>query len=135
MMARRISPARRRYFVRLVGFMALYMALLIPIAWSQPRGYWPDGPLRYALAVLPAIPVMGVIWTILRYVVEEEDEYQRHLHVQAALVATGVTLSIATAWSFLARYAGVPAQNGMYVFVIFCAVLFLGLGVTSWRQR
>ena len=134
-MSRKMAPARRRYMVRLVSFMALYLALLVPIAWSHARGYWPDGPVRYLLAVLPAIPVVGVIWTMLRYVVEEEDEYQRHLHVQASLIATGVTLSVCTAWAFLARYAEVPVQNGMYVFVIFCAALFVGMGLISWRQR
>ena len=134
-MARKASPARRRYFIRLFGFMALYMALLIPIVWSHSRGYWPEGPLKYALAVLPALPVIGVIWAILRFVVEEEDEYLRYLHVQAVLVATGITLGISTAWSFLARYAGVQAQNGMYVFVIFCAALFAGMCLISGRQR
>jgi len=134
-MAGKASAARRRYLKRLIGFMALYIALLVPIVWSHLRGYWPDGPLKYMLAVLPALPVIGVIWAILRFVVEEEDEYLRYLHVQAVLVATGITLSVSTAWSFLARYAGVTAQNGMYVFVIFCAALFIGMGLISRRQR
>lgn len=130
-----MMPARRRYFIRLIAFLALYLALLIPIVWSHSRGLWPQGPARYVLAVLPALPVIGVIWAILRFVVEEEDEYLRFLHIQAVLIATGITLSVSTAWSFLARYADAPAQNGMYVFVIFCAALFAGMGLISWRQR
>jgi hypothetical protein len=134
-MSSKSSAAHRRYFLRLAAFLALYLALIVPIVWSHSQGLWPAGPIRYALAVLPALPVFGVIWSILRFVVEEEDEYLRFLHVQAVLIATGVTLCVCTAWGFLAAFAGVPAPQLMFVFVIFSAALFVGMGFISWRQR
>ena len=68
--------------------------------------------------------------------VEREHGLQhRHLHLQAVLAATGVTLCVCTAWGFLASFAGVPAPGMEYVFVIFNVALFIGEGVITWRQR
>jgi hypothetical protein len=48
--------------------------------------------------------------------VEEKDEYLRSRHVHHALVATGVTLSLATVWGFLEQFNVVPHVAAYWVF-------------------
>lgn len=131
----RPGPARRRYYRRMITFLVLYGAIMGLIFWARGQGYVPQGPVRYLVALAPALPICGVIWAILRFVVEEEDEYLRHLHIQGVLVATGATLCICTAWGFLASFAGVKTPDMMYVFVIFNAALIVGEALIAWRQR
>ena len=129
------SAARRRYYGRLAGFFALYMAVLIPLIWAFNNGYWPGRPWSYLAAAAPALPVFGVIWAILRYVIEEEDEFLRLLHLRATLGATGLTLAICTVWGFLAEFSDVPSGSLMQVFIIVCASLMPALAWTHWRAR
>jgi hypothetical protein len=129
------SAARRRYYLRLAAFFALYMAVLIPVIWAFNSGHWPGRPWNYLAAAAPAVPVFGVIWAILRYVIEEEDEFLRLLHLRATVGATGLTLAICSLWGFLSSFAGVPPASLMYVFVIFCMSLMPALAWTHWRAR
>lgn len=129
------SPARRRYYARLAGFVGLYAAVLLPVIWAYNHGHFPGAPWSYLAASAPALPVFGVIWAILRYVIEEEDEFLRLLHLRATLGATGLTLGVCTVWGFLAEFAHVPSASLMHVFMIFCASLLPALAWTHWRAR
>ena len=129
------SSARRRYYVRLAGFVALYLVVLIPVIWAYNEGRWPEPPWSYLAAAAPALPAFGVIWAILRYVIEEEDEFLRFLHLRATLGATGLTLAGCTVWGFLSQFAQVPPGSMSHVFTIFVASLFPALAWTHWRAR
>ena len=50
--------------------------------------------LAYALAVLPAIPVVGMAWGTGRYIRDETDEFERAVYIENALWATGATLKV-----------------------------------------
>jgi hypothetical protein len=115
----------RRYLQRLSGFMALYM-LCIFVAGYLFRHSPPSGLLAVALAVLPALPIIGVIWTIFRLLAEETDEYMRMLFVKQALFATGFCLTIMTVWEFLQNYDVV--EKGTHGFGA-TFVWFVGLGI------
>ena len=39
----------------------------------------------FLIALLPVIPVLGMIWTMARYLIEEEDEFLRHRAIMASL--------------------------------------------------
>ena len=69
------------------------------------------GLAAYALAILPALPVIGVFWAVMRLLVEEPDEYLRMLLVRQALVATGFCLTIMTIWEFLQNFDLVAARQ------------------------
>ena len=125
------SPAIRRYLKRLALFMSIYVGLIF-LAGYIFRHMPPSGPLAYALAVLPALPIIGVIWSVMRLLVEETDEYVRMLHVRQALFATGFCLTIMTVWEFLQNYDVVAPGNGGFGAAFFW---FMGLGFGALYNR
>jgi hypothetical protein len=129
------KPSWRRYMLRFGAAMAAYVAVLAPVDYAAHRGLLPAAPWLYLVALAPAIPVGAVVWVVLRYLQEEEDEYQRMLNVRAYVAATGLTLTICTGWGFLQDFAGLPQISLTHVFMLFCVCQGLTTGWTRWRQR
>lgn len=125
------SPAIRRYTTRLAVLMTVYLVTLFG-AVRLFRADAVSGPLAYALAVLPALPIIGVFWAVMRLLVEEPDEYWRMLLVRQALFATGFCLTIMTIWEFLQNFELVPPGNGGFGAAFFW---FVGLGVGAIYNR
>lgn len=119
------SPAIRRYVLRLVVLMAAYLLTLF-VAVRAFRADAVSGLAAYALAIAPALPVIGVFWAVMRLLVEEPDEFIRLLHVRQCLVATGFCLTVMTVWEFLQNFDLVPPGNGGFGAAFFW---FMGLGV------
>ena len=71
------------------------------------------GGLTYFVAVLPALPIIGIFAAIGRYLVEEQDEYVRMLMVRQTLWASGIALSLATIWGFLENFGVVGHVDGL----------------------
>ena len=130
-MSRYKSPAMRKYVIRLAVLMTIYLITLLA-AVSAFRSHMVSGPAAYALAVLPALPVIGVFWAVMRLLIEEPDEFVRKLLVRQALVATGFCLTIVTIWEFLQNFDLVPPGNGGFGAAFFW---FMGLGVGSLYNR
>jgi hypothetical protein len=80
----------------------------------------------YALAVLPALPIIAIFALVGRYLLEEQDEYLRMRMVRQILWTTGLTLAATTLWGFL-EDAGLPHLPMFYVSVFW----FAGLGVVG----
>ena len=118
------SPALRRYMVRLVVLMSFYMVALF-ITVRAFRADAVSGVPAYALAILPALPIIGVFWAVMRFLVEEQDEFIRLLQVRACLFATGFCLTIMTVWEFLQNFELVAPGNGGFGAAFFW---FIGLG-------
>ena len=121
------SPAMRRYVIRIAMLMTLYLVTLF-VAVGLFRAGAVSGLPAYALAVLPALPVIGVFWAVMRLLVEEPDEFIRMLMVRQALIATGFCLTVMTIWEFLQNFDLVPPGNGGFGAAFFW---FMGLGVGS----
>ena len=102
-----------------------YVAALF-VALGIDHSYTVDGPLLWLLALVPTIPIMGMIWTIARLLVEETDEFQRLRMVRASLVATGLLLVVGTLWGFLEMFGLVPHVWMWAVFPIWSVGLGLG---------
>jgi hypothetical protein len=70
-----------------------------------------DDPPKWAwgvVAVLTALPLLGVFALMARYL-RETDEYTRKLQVEALLTGGAVTLSASIVWGFLELYQVVPS--------------------------
>ncbi len=130
-MSRYKSPATRRYLIRMATLMTLYVLFLFSAAYAF-RHHLVSGPLAWPLAVLPALPVIGVFWAVMRLLVEEPDEFIRMLMVRQALIATGFCLTVTTIWEFLQNFDLVPPGNGGFGAAFFW---FLGLGVGAVYNR
>jgi hypothetical protein len=96
----------------------------------------PSAP-GYALAVLPALPIIAIFVLVGRYLIEEQDEYLRMRMVRQILWATGLTLAATTLWGFL-EDAGLPHVPMFYVSVFWFAGLGIGgciMNLLSLRDR
>jgi hypothetical protein len=129
------KPSWRRYMLRFTAAMVTYVAVLLAVDSMAHHGLMPAKPWLYAVALAPAIPVAAVVVIVLRYLLEEEDEYQRTLAIRAYVAATGLTLTVTTGWGFLQDFAGVPPISLTHVFVIFCICQGITTGWTKWRAR
>ncbi len=131
-MTKHMSPAIRRYLQRLTGFMLTYCVVLFAAGYLF-RHYPPSGTAAFALAVLPALPIIGVIWTVFRLLAEESDEYMRMLFVRQVLIATGFCLTVMTVWEFLQNYDLVSNDTHGFGATF---VWFIGLGIGAvWNAR
>ena len=92
----------------------------------------PQGIAAWALAITPALPLLGVFWAIMRLLVEETDEYIRMLFVRQCLFATGFCLTIVTIWQWLQNFDLVPPGNGGFGAAFFW---FIGLGFGAVYNR
>ena len=134
-MFKRISKSEKRYLWRLAGFMGLYIAILWPVDWAAHRGQMPTGYWLYLAAAAPALPVVGAIWAMMRFLIEEEDEYQRFRRVQSFIWATGLAIAIMTVWGFLENFAAVKPLPAMYPFFIFIICVGFVQGISQcWRR-
>ncbi len=129
------SVSARRYTLRMFVFMLAYMAIIWVVGWTYHHHQMPDGILRYAIAVAPALPILGVVWALQRFVEEETDEYQRMLHGRVQSLATGVTLALCSAWGFLEVYGDVPKIGMMYVFMVYVVAIVPCQAWVQWRAR
>ena len=91
MTGRGFKEARRRYRKVFWPIMALYVALVLGVA------YWDDGSQPRALlviaSVLTTLPVIGFLYVIWRYM-WETDEYTRAKHMEAMTLAGMMCASI-----------------------------------------
>jgi hypothetical protein len=126
------NAAQRAYQRRAVPLMLAYVVALSAALWLHDR-IAPAGPLTVALAVLPALPLIGMIWAMGRLLVEEQDEYLRSLHVRQFMIATGFMLAVTCVWGFLETFGLVPHVPMYWAFIIWCAGLGIGTMVNELR--
>ena len=124
-MANNSNPAARRYTARLFVLMAAYVLLLIFSKLMFKRGL-AEGALGYVLAILPALPIIGVFWAVMRLLVEQTDEYLRMLLVRQCLFATGFALFVTTIREWLQNFGMIPAGDAGFGAAFFW---FAGLGL------
>lgn len=129
-----MSPAGKRYLARFAPAMTAYVGVLFASIWWI-KHQDPHGALLWLLAIAPALPIIAVIAIMGLYVVEETDEFQRSILVQAMLWGIGVTLAGCTAWGFLENVELVAHLPLYMVFPIFCLAMGLAQPLVRWRYR
>lgn len=127
-MARGIAV--KRYNRATIVLSLAYVALLFGAQIAIGR-HGLSGPAAYVVAILPALPIIGLFGAIGRYLIEESDEYIRLLTVRQTLVASALSLSIATSWGFLQSFDLAPHFDVYWI----AAIWFAGLGVGSCVNR
>lgn len=133
-MRKPMTPPMRRYLARFVPAMLAYVGVLVGSLWVI-RHLAPTGPLVWALAIAPALPIIAVIAIMGLYLIEETDEFIRAMLVQAMLWGIGVTLAGCTAWGFLENVGLVAHLPLFMVFPMFCASMGLAQPLVRWRYR
>jgi hypothetical protein len=125
-----MSPAGWRYNKRVVVLSLIYAALLIGAVYGF-KHHLVSGAFAWIVAILPALPIIGIFAAIGLYLVEEQDEYVRMLMVRQTLWASGFALSIATVWGFLESFELVNHVEVYWVSVLW----FGGLGLGNFANK
>jgi hypothetical protein len=123
----KMPAATRRYLRRFMPTMAAYVGALFFTNWAI-RTWEPQGALLVLLSVLPALPIVILLWVIGRLIVETTDEYIRQAMVTAMLGGTGFLLAVTTIWGFLEDGGVLPHLPAYWAFVLWCA----GWGITQF---
>ena len=121
-----MNLATRRYTLRTMAAMFFYV-IFIYVAVSAFRHGHPEGISAYVLALLPALPVVGVLVGVGLYLAEERDEFRRSVFVQSMVWGIGVTLAVTTVWGFLELFLSVPHLDLYLIFPLF----WLAVGISS----
>ena len=114
--------------------MLSYAVLLALALWTH-HSRAVEGALRYAIALLPAIPLAGVIALVAQAISAEQDEFQRAVWAEAMLWGTATTLVATTVWGFLESLAGAPHVPLYWVFPFFTAATLVAFFTLRQRYR
>lgn len=126
------SPAVKRYIRRFSVAMSLYVVLILGVTVGF-RLYHFEGPVAWALAILPALAILATIAVMGLYLKEETDEFQRNVMVESTLWGLGLTLSITSVWGMLEMYVDAPRLPAFLAFPIWCGAM--GLAQPLIRRR
>lgn len=129
-----MRPALSRFNNRLVLTMMVYVATLMGTTELYRRGL-AAGPLGYLLALLPAIPILGIFALYGRYFREETDEFQRKMVMTSLIWSGAATLCEATVWGFLETFGKAPNVWMWAVPVAFFAQLAITSPLAYRRYR
>ncbi len=128
------GPAAIRYTKRIGISSALYV-LGLGIAITIDRRMELSTALAFALAMLPVLPIFGMICAMARYLIEEQDEYLRHRAAMASLAGLGLLLGVASFWGFLETFGIVPHAEGWWALPIWAVGMGVSQGWMSHRDR
>ena len=124
------TPAMVRYNRRvLVMSFGYILALFAALGLTKQMEV--SGPFLWVLALLPTIPITGIIVAMGRLLVEETDEYQRLRMVRASLMATGLVLVFSSLWGFLEMF---DLVSHLWLWTVF-PVWAIGLGIGQLANR
>ena len=123
------TPASRRYQRRMLVTMLLYLAVTLGVVTIVKHTHL-HGWLLYAIALLPALPMLAMMGALGVYVQEEKDEYIRLITMRSLLAGTAVLLAVLVVNDVLRSISGaavLPAFTGWVVF-------FLAFGAAQGLQ-
>lgn len=129
-----LSPATRAYNRRMVIWSVGYV-LCLGTAMTVRNYLSPQGALLWGIAVLPSLPMVFFVWTLGRYVVEEDDEYLRYRHTSAALMGLALVLLAGTLWGFLETFGVAPHVPAWWVVPVWAIGLGLGQMILTSAER
>lgn len=122
--------AKKRHQWQVLGGMTVYVVVLF-ICGRYLKLNPPQG-LKLLLALLPTLPVIWVMWSVIRYL-GQTDELQRRVHLESLAIAAGVTAFLTLTYGFLEAFAGLPHIEAWWTFVVIDLV-WAGTGCVLWRR-
>lgn len=121
--------AARRYNRRLAVALLVYAVLLGGTIVALNR--FPTGPWRYAVALLPMVPLGYLVWAAVRYL-RGIDELQRRIQLEGLGFAFAAGSVITFGYGFL-QLAGSPEASWFFVWPVYGAMWFLGVQLARRR--
>jgi hypothetical protein len=128
------SPAMGRYRRRMMMTGVVY-CLAVMTAVFAFKIWTPMGPLAFAIVLLPALPIAGMVVVMGLYLKEETDEFWRIQQTESALLAVGGMFILTTAWGFLEMFRLVPHLQLWLVFPLWALLLGPSSFIVRRRYR
>lgn len=119
----------RRYLREFFMAMSAYVALIALYGVLVPR--IPAGPWRFALAIAPLLPVIGVIRAVVR-LIRDEDELERRIDLEAFAIAAMVTGFGFFSFGLLLSVGAFPKPPAFLVAILVMPALFASYGIAKW---
>ena len=108
---------KRDGFRLMAVYFVLYFCCFGIHMWLQPTGAW-----IWVLAILPVLPIAGVIAVMGRYLRDETDEYKRDMTIRCVLWGTAGAVSVSLLEGFLWIFGWkghMPPFLGFWGFFVF----------------
>lgn len=128
------NSALRSYTWRMMAGSTAYVVLLM-LAVGLYNNFQLSSAALGAVAILPIAPALVMVWAMMRYLLDERDEYLRHRANMAALVGLGLVLVLGTVWGFLETFGVVPHVWAWWVVPVWAIGLGIGQGLFSRREH
>ena len=119
----------RRYLREFFTAMGAYVALIALYGLLVPR--LPTSPWRFALAIAPLLPVIGVIRAVVR-LIRDEDELERRIDLEAFAIAAMVTGFGFFSYGLLLSVGAFLKVPAFLVAILVMPVLFGSYGLAKW---
>jgi hypothetical protein len=111
--------------------LALYtVALVVSLTWLQAGV---EGPWKYAIAVLPVLPALGVPFAVVRYC-QAMDELQRRIQLESLAFGFAAAAISTFTYGFL-QNAGLPDVSWVWVWPVMAMCWIVGQLVARRRYR
>lgn len=126
-----MNQVMRRY-TKEFGFAMLFYVVIVPLVITTLARLG-DSPLRFAVAILPVIPVAYGLRAFMR-ALAGLDELQVRIQLSAIAFAAGMTALLTFAYGWL-EIAGMPPLPLIWVLPLIVALWGLGLALANRRYR
>ncbi len=120
-----MNAAAKTYVIRFTSAMLAYSVLLVAAVMLVQRIPW-GNPLRYALMILPVVPIIFGLLAFVRFF-ESMDEMQKTIHLYALAFAFAASGLLSFTYGLL-ETVGLPHLSWVWIFPMMIA--FWGIG--SW---
>lgn len=101
-----MTSPMRAYAVGTAIAMVAYVVCIVIAVLVRETGAL-GGPALYAVAILPALPILAQLGVTLR-LMTAADEFVRGLMARRFVIAASLLFAAATVWGFLETFADAP---------------------------
>ena len=120
-----------RYIVTMLISLTLYtVALVVSLTWLKAGV---EGPWKYAIAVLPVLPALGVPFAVVRFC-QAMDELQRRIQLESLAFGFGAAAIATFTYGFL-QNAGLPEVSWVWVWPVMAVSWIVGQLFARRRYR
>lgn len=119
------------YLAMMTISLLLYAVLLVAsLVWLKTGV---DAPLKYAVALMPVLPALGISLAVIRFC-QAMDELQLRIQLESLAFAFVATAIATFTYGFL-QNAGFPDVSWVWVWPVMAVCWMVGQLAAHWRYR